>query len=563
MKKITSFLVMLLLGISLSMKAQSYVPLTLTANSFNADLVANGSNSASGSTSTITGFDGASNVFYSQDFNPGSNPPCGGLPNNGIINSVSDAGVTYQLANYSGNNCLFLVNQNDNGVLTIVNPGSFSSISICASSANAPGASATFNAQLNFSDGSNTIYTFVVADWFSLPNPANWCITALGRYDMSGAGFNGCPNYPSMFDCPITLNATDKSKVLTSITCTKTDASPQRCAIFAVCGVTAVGAPPAVVADAATSLGTTSFTANWETANTATDYKIDVSTSNDFSTLVGSYNNYDAGNNLTLNITGLTAGTTYYYRVRAANGNGQGPNSNIITVANTTVPLAPVATPATSVTISSFIANWNVAATATGYYLDVATDAAFTNIISGYNNQDVGNVTSLAINGLNANSSYHYRIRAYNTAGTSVNSNVIDVQTSAAPVSVDIPCGSAISVTNWWSNLRNLDDANLVDAGGGTGPFDREQVVTGANNGLPNNYGLAFFSPQTSTGDSPTSFGPDYSFSTFFTFMNGCLKYQNCPIPVVRGLGGAFILETAAPSTFYGVYKSCESRVKN
>jgi phosphodiesterase/alkaline phosphatase D-like protein len=38
----------------------------------------------------------------------------------------------------------------------------------------------------------------------------------------------------------------------------------------------------------------------------------------------------DVGNTTSRNVTGLTANTFYYYRLRAFNGNGMSPNSNVI-----------------------------------------------------------------------------------------------------------------------------------------------------------------------------------------------------------------------------------------
>ncbi len=64
----------------------------------------------------------------------------------------------------------------------------------------------------------------------------------------------------------------------------------------------------------------------------ATGYFLDVSTHSDFSDYLTGYNNLDVGNVLEKTVTGLTANTTYYYRVRAKNASGSGLSSSTITV---------------------------------------------------------------------------------------------------------------------------------------------------------------------------------------------------------------------------------------
>jgi hypothetical protein len=90
------------------------------------------------------------------------------------------------------------------------------------------------------------------------------------------------------------------------------------------------------------------------------------------------------------------------------------------------VPQSGPALPQSAVlsTRSSFMAAWGSISGASGYRLDVSTSRSFSNYVMGYNDLDVGNATSRSVNGLKAGTTYYYRVRAYNSAGTNGNSNV-------------------------------------------------------------------------------------------------------------------------------------------
>ncbi len=249
--------------------------------------------------------------------------------------------------------------------------------------------------------------------------------------------------------------------------------------------LTIVNPPSAPTANAATSVMDNSFTANWSSASGATGYRLDVSTNNTFATFWIGYNNLDVGNVLNRNVTGLIAGTTYFYRVRGYNAGGSGGNSGTINLTTTTAsspPQAPGASGATGVASNAFIANWNSAIGATGYRLDVATTNTFSSFVSGYNNLDVGNVLNRNVTGLNNGTTYYYRLRAYNGAGDSGNSGTI-----AVTLAVANPCltilntdfeggftlmGGGYLANNWteWEtipgNIIGYDETVIVHGGG-------------------------------------------------------------------------------------------------
>lgn len=93
-------------------------------------------------------------------------------------------------------------------------------------------------------------------------------------------------------------------------------------------------------------------------------------------------------------------------------------------------PLAPVATEATSITTSRFTANWNalVSVPLVDYYLlDVSTDPHFGSFFGVFHDFNVGNVTTYPVTGLTPGTIYYYRLRAHNSDGIGLYSNIIIV----------------------------------------------------------------------------------------------------------------------------------------
>ena len=127
------------------------------------------------------------------------------------------------------------------------------------------------------------------------------------------------------------------------------------------------------------------------------------------------------------------------------------------TVVNISAPDAPVATAATNLTPTSFTANWNASVNGTvyGYYLDVATDAAFTNYLSLYHNRYVDNVLSWEVTGLQPGQTYYYRVRAYGPFGLiSDDSNTITLTlTLDAPVALEATNVIATGMSANWEGV--------------------------------------------------------------------------------------------------------------
>lgn len=200
-----------------------------------------------------------------------------------------------------------------------------------------------------------------------------------------------------------------------------------------------------------TTITCTSFFANWNVVSGATSYTLDVSTSSSFSTFVTGYNNTNVGTVTTRQITGLTASTTYYYRVRAIFSCGSSTSSNVITVTTQTL----VTTPNTTVTgngCGQFTINWTAIPNATNYQLDISTVSNFATFITGYNNLNIGNITSFTT-GLFTDATVYFRLRTVGPCGTSANS-------STTAVNVDTTTWNG---TTWSNNEPSLTTLTVIN----------------------------------------------------------------------------------------------------
>jgi hypothetical protein len=93
--------------------------------------------------------------------------------------------------------------------------------------------------------------------------------------------------------------------------------------------MTQVQRPDVPVAVESTDASDSSFVAHWEITARATEYRLDVATDSLFGAFVSGYQDRVVSE-LSDTVWGLTASSTYYYRVRGVNAGGTSGNSNII-----------------------------------------------------------------------------------------------------------------------------------------------------------------------------------------------------------------------------------------
>ncbi|MFH0989298.1 MAG: cohesin domain-containing protein [bacterium] len=224
--------------------------------------------------------------------------------------------------------------------------------------------------------------------------------------------------------------------------------------------------PPQVpTPNVASGISSTGFTASWSSVNGATSYRVDVATNVGFSSIVTGYNDITV-TGTGLNVTGLSANTSYYFRIRSVGAGGTSASSNTASVTTLqTPPGAPTALAASNITSNGFFANWNAVSGATEYRLDVSTDSTFTSIVTGYNNLLISTVTTYAVSGLSPNTTYYYRLRAANTGGSGASSNFIIVMTLTPPPAQPVAASaSGITVSGFtarWSTVNGATGYQL------------------------------------------------------------------------------------------------------
>jgi hypothetical protein len=195
---------------------------------------------------------------------------------------------------------------------------------------------------------------------------------------------------------------------------------------------------------------------------------------------------------------GLSASTTYNYRVRAYNSGGDSAYSN--TVSATTpapaLPAPPSNLTATPQSTSQVNLSWtDMANNEDGFKIERCLGAGCSNFAQIATVSS--NVTSYPNNGLSASTAYSYRVRAYNSGGDSSYSNTASTTTPAAPTPPAAPgnltaASASMNQINlsWTDNSTNEDGFKIERCSGvGCSNFAQIAVVSAnvigyLNNGL-------------------------------------------------------------------------------
>lgn len=227
---------------------------------------------------------------------------------------------------------------------------------------------------------------------------------------------------------------------------------------------------PGSVPNTPTGLTITAVQANrvdlqWNDVANETTYRVQRSTDGVNFTQIGT----TSANVVTYADTTAAAGTTYHYRVVAANGTGASAPS--ASVSTTTLPAAPTGLVAVVISATQVNLSWGNVVGETGYVIQRATD--------GVNYSQVGttgaNVVTFSDTTASAGTTYQYRVLATNGSGTSNPSTSVSATTiPPTPTGLNATVVSATQVNLSWSNVpgetgytvqRSTDGVNFSQIG--------------------------------------------------------------------------------------------------
>src|SRR5688572_29804648 len=243
--------------------AQTYVPVTVTG--FNADVVANGSGSAT--VSTTQAVDIANFSLASANFvNPSNQSPTLGLPNTGLINSAATPGLTFQMASYTGNNAL-RIPATGTGTLTFSTPTAADKVYVLALSGNGI---STVTITVNFTDATTQVFTAqTINDWFG---GTGFAIQGIGRVNRVTNVIENPAGDPRIYQKELVISAANKTKPIQSIVFNKTSST----GVLNVFGVSIQSAASTLAVDA----GVTAITSPSTACNLSNQETITISVTN-------------------------------------------------------------------------------------------------------------------------------------------------------------------------------------------------------------------------------------------------------------------------------------------
>jgi len=240
--------------------------------------------------------------------------------------------------------------------------------------------------------------------------------------------------------------------------------------------VEALGIPTGVTATAASS---SSINVSWSSVAGATGYRIYRSTNE-----VGTFTEVGTSSTTSYTDTGLTASTTYYYKVAAINSSGTGGQSNAVSAATfsvITIDTHPAAT--TNVIQGNISGSLSVSASVTG---------GATLSYQWYSNTIASNTGGTVINGATGSSyaipttlsgeTYYYFVEVRATGGAaSVRSNAARVNVAVPVITIDTQPAATTNV--YTGSISGSLSVTASVTGGATLSYQWYSNTTASNTG--------------------------------------------------------------------------------
>jgi hypothetical protein len=271
---------------------------------------------------------------------------------------------------------------------------------------------------------------------------------------------------------------------------------------------TTLETPPAPPTDLAVRVtGPTKIAVSWKDGSAAeTGFELDRSTDGGTTWPVTTSVGPEAGVGaiVTLSVSGLTPGLTYTFRVRAMSPTNHsdyaGPKSVVLSA-----PAVPEGFGAVAVSTTRINVSWTDAASNETYFrLERSTDggATYPFAVNVSGRPGTGAVVAYANTGLAPSTTYTYRVRAVNGAGSSPNAGPLSATTFDPPAAPTDFTAAPISTTRirltWTDNATSENGFRLersVD-GGSTWPA-AFTIAPSAGTGLTVTYVSTGLSPST------------------------------------------------------------------
>ncbi len=223
-------------------------------------------------------------------------------------------------------------------------------------------------------------------------------------------------------------------------------------------------APTAPSSLSATAISTTQIDLSWkDNSDNETGFKLERSLDGSSGwTEVASL----TANTTTYQNTGLTAATTYYYRVCAYNSGGNSGYTPVVNAkTNSSPPAAPSALSGKSMSATQINLSWTDNSNdESGFKVEFSLNGT-----SGWAEIATvnANTTTYQHTGLTSGTKYYYRVCAYNAIGNSEFSNILNITAGAsapsAPTNLAANVASATQINLSWTDNSNNETGFKVE----------------------------------------------------------------------------------------------------